>query len=81
MSSKNICDCLVYLETSIVTSSPFLFSESELVTEPEEEEEEHEEEQEEEETKKAIEEKNEGVDCPSLTECKFQSCVIADCMD
>ncbi|XP_068608007.1 programmed cell death protein 2 [Brachionichthys hirsutus] len=47
-------------EASIVTSSPFLFPESELVTEPEEEE------VDENDTKEA--EEDEGVECPSLAE-------------
>ncbi|XP_068162024.1 programmed cell death protein 2 isoform X2 [Antennarius striatus] len=47
-------------EASVVTTSPFLFSESELVTEPEEEEED------EKDTKEAEEE--ECVECPSFAE-------------
>lgn len=56
----------VCIEASIVTS-PFLFPESELVTEPEEDDEED--------TKEAEEAEEDstqrGVDCPSLADSKF----------
>ncbi|XP_073321093.1 programmed cell death protein 2 [Pagrus major] len=53
-------------EASTVTTSPFLFPESELLTEPEEEEEDKEEERD---TKEAEEEEEQGnVDCPSLAD-------------
>lgn len=57
-------------EASIVKTSPFLFPESELVTEPEEEEEEEkgEEGEEEKDTKEAEEKEDEGVNCPSLAD-------------
>lgn len=57
-----------YIEASIVTTSSFLFPESELVIEPEEEEEE------EEDTKEAEEEK-EGEDCPPSADSK--PCIIS----
>lgn len=56
-----------YIEASIVTTSSFLFPESELVIEPEEEEEE-------EDTKEAEEEK-EGEDCPPSADSK--PCIIS----
>lgn len=55
-----------YIEASIVTTSSFLFPESELVIEPEEEEEED--------TKEAEEEK-EGEDCPPSADSK--PCIIS----
>lgn len=55
-------------EASIVKTSPFLFPESELVTEPEEEEEKEEEGEEEKDTKEAEEKEDEGVNCPSLAD-------------
>lgn len=54
------------IEASIVTTSPFLFPESELVTEPEEDEEGNEEDAEE-----AEDSTQRGVDCPSLADSKF----------
>lgn len=57
----------VCIEASIVTTSTFLFPESELVTEPEEEED-----KKEGDTKEAEEEEEEAsVDCPSLAESKL----------
>lgn len=54
-------------EASTVTTYPFLFPESELVTEPEEEEEEKEDV-----AKEAEEEEEEGAeDCPSLADSKL----------
>ncbi len=61
----------VCAEASIVTTSPFLFPESELVTEPEEEEEEEEEEEKEEKDAKEAEEEGGGVDCSSLADSKL----------
>ncbi len=62
----------VWIDASIVKNSPFLFPESELVTEPEEVEEEEEEEREEErDTKEAEEEEKLGADCPSLADSKL----------
>lgn len=59
--------CLsVCIEASIVTTSPFLFPESELVTEPEEEGEE----EEEKDTKEAEKEEEGRVHCPSLADSK-----------
>lgn len=60
--------CLSFcIEASIGTTSPFLFPESELVTEPEEEGEEEEEKQ----AKEAEEEEEGGVLCPSLADSKL----------
>nr|XP_046240241.1 programmed cell death protein 2 [Scatophagus argus] len=53
-------------DAPIVTASPFLFPESELVTEPEEEE--QDEKEEEKDTKEAGEGEEEGADCPSLAD-------------
>lgn len=61
------CLLSVYIEVSAVTKSPFLFPESELLTEPEEDKEE------ETDTKEAEEGEEEqgGVDCPSLADSKL----------
>lgn len=63
-----LCLLSVRIEASIVTTSPFLFPESELVTEPEEEEEEKQED-----TKKAEDEEEEegSVDFSSLADSKL----------
>ena len=62
----------VFAEGSIVTSSPFLFPEYELVTEPEEKEEEgKEEDTEEAEGKEEGDSAQRGVDCPHLSDSKF----------
>lgn len=61
------CLLSVCIVVSAVTKSPFLFPESELLTEPEEDKEE------ETDTKEAEEgeEEQEGVDCPSLADSKL----------